>query len=90
PNSTKEQERMTGDDVAYFEQRAAEEIEMAQRAADSGAIQSHYELANFYLDRIYGEGEPPGDWETDNVAKLRDLGARSGAFADRTCRINAS
>ncbi|MGZ8346066.1 MAG: hypothetical protein ACXWUP_03015 [Allosphingosinicella sp.] len=52
---------MTGDDVAYFEQRAAEEIEMAQRAADSGAIQSHYELANFYLDRIYGEGEPPGD-----------------------------
>ncbi|MGZ8282287.1 MAG: hypothetical protein ACXWUN_04950 [Allosphingosinicella sp.] len=52
---------MTGDDVAYFEQRAADEIEMAQRAADSRAVQSHYELANFYLDRIYGEGEPPGD-----------------------------
>lgn len=45
---------MSGSDRVYFEQRAEAEIEMAQRARDSRAVQAHYELANAYLDRIYG------------------------------------
>jgi hypothetical protein len=43
------------DDLDYFEQRAEAEIELAQRAADTKAVQAHYELATLYLDRIHGE-----------------------------------
>lgn len=50
---------MAPDDVDYYEHRAENEIEMAQRARDSRAVQAHYELANAYLDRIYGEPESP-------------------------------
>jgi hypothetical protein len=46
---------MTGGDLNYFEERAEAEIAMAQRAGDSRAVQAHYELANAYLDRIYGD-----------------------------------
>ena len=49
---------MTGDDVAYLEQRAEEEIELAQQSEDSRAVQVHYELANVYLERIHGDPEP--------------------------------
>ena len=49
---------MTGDDVAYLEQRAEEEIELARRAEDSRVVQAHYQLATAYLDRIHGEAEP--------------------------------
>ena len=45
---------MSGGDWDYFERRAEAEIEMAQRARDSRAVQAHYELANAYLDRLYG------------------------------------
>ena len=46
---------MTGGDLNYFEERAEAEIAMAQRAGDSRAVKAHYELANAYLDRIYGD-----------------------------------
>lgn len=49
---------MAGGEFDYFEQRAQAEIEMAQRAQDSRAVQAHYELANAYLDKIYGEAAP--------------------------------
>ena len=46
---------MSVDNVDYFEARAEEELELAQRSNDSRAVQAHYELANHYLDKIYGE-----------------------------------
>jgi hypothetical protein len=46
---------MAAMDCEYYEQRAEAEIAMAQRAEDSRAVQAHYELANSYLDKIYGE-----------------------------------
>lgn len=46
---------MVGGDPDYYERRAETEIEMAQRAASSEAVQAHYELAAAYLDKIYGE-----------------------------------
>jgi hypothetical protein len=49
---------MIANDLAYFERRAEMELELAQRASDARAVQAHYELANFYLDRIHGEPAP--------------------------------
>ena len=49
---------MIADDLAYFERRAEMELELAQRASDTKAVQAHYELANAYLDRIHGEPAP--------------------------------
>jgi len=46
---------MSGDDVAYFQRRAEDEIAMAQRAAHARAVQAHYQLASAYLDRIHGD-----------------------------------
>jgi hypothetical protein len=48
---------MRRDDVDYLRQRAEQEIELAQHAQDSRAVQAHYELASAYLDRIYPEHE---------------------------------
>lgn len=48
---------MADDEADYYERRAEAEIALAQRAEDSRAVQAHYQLANFYLDRIYGETE---------------------------------
>jgi hypothetical protein len=31
---------------------------LAQRARDSRVVQAHYELANAYLDKVYGEADP--------------------------------
>ena len=50
---------MPPDDLAYYERRAEIEIELAQRAAHARAVQAHYELASFYLDRVHGE--PPAE-----------------------------
>ena len=47
------------DDLEYYEWRAEQEIELAQRAAHVGAVRAHYELASAYLDRIYGEAAAP-------------------------------
>ena len=49
---------MRRDDVDYFERRAEEEIELAQRSVDTRAVKAHYELASAYLDKIYPEPEP--------------------------------
>lgn len=48
---------MSRDDSDYLELRAETELELAQSATDPRAVQAHYELANAYLDRIYGEEE---------------------------------
>jgi hypothetical protein len=49
---------METDDLSYYEQRAEAEIEMAQRARDSRAVQAHYRLATIYLDRIHPQESP--------------------------------
>lgn len=46
---------MRHDDVDYYELRAEQEIELAQRANDQRAVQAHYQLASAYLDRLYPE-----------------------------------
>jgi hypothetical protein len=46
---------MSREDVIYFQRRAEDEIELAQRASHSKAVQAHYRLASEYLDRIHGE-----------------------------------
>ena len=46
---------MFNEDLAYFEDRARREIELAQRATHAGAVKAHYEMATAYLDRIYGD-----------------------------------
>ncbi len=51
---------MSGDEVAYFQQRAEDEIELAQRATHSRAVQAHYRLASAYLDRIHGDRPSSG------------------------------
>ena len=50
---------MVADDLEYLEQRAEAEIALAQSADDSRVVKAHYDLANFYLERIYG-AEAPG------------------------------
>jgi len=44
------------DDAAYFERRAEDQIALAQRSTDPRAVQAHYDLATYYLDRAYAVG----------------------------------
>ena len=46
---------MAQDDLEYYERRAEQEIELAQRAGHVGAVRAHYELASAYLEIIHGE-----------------------------------
>ena len=47
-------------DRAYFAQRAAEELELAQAASDKGAADAHLKLQKAYLERAsVGEREMP-------------------------------
>lgn len=48
---------MSRDDNAYYEQRAEAEIEMARQASTRQAVQAHYQLATYYLDRLYPDAE---------------------------------
>ena len=53
------------DDRAYYYQRAAAEISMAQRATGPQAVRAHYNLAGHYLDQAYGgtSGRPASSEE---------------------------
>ncbi|WP_162806344.1 hypothetical protein [Sphingosinicella terrae] len=46
---------MAADDMEYLEQRAEAEIAMAQQATHVRVAQAHFQMANAYLDRMYGE-----------------------------------
>lgn len=48
---------MSRDDPDYLERRAEAQLELAQSATDPRAVRAHYELANSYLDRLYGEAD---------------------------------
>ena len=41
-------------DADYFLERAEAEIALAQNARHEAAVRAHYELAGYYLDRVYG------------------------------------
>jgi hypothetical protein len=53
---------MCADDLAYFERRAEQELDLAQRSLHPEAVKRHYLLAGLYLDRIYYK--PTNDSET--------------------------
>ena len=40
-------------DRAYYQRRAEEELELAQKAQDERAVRSHYQLAAHYLDLVH-------------------------------------
>jgi hypothetical protein len=46
---------MPREEMDYYQLRAEAEIELAQRASHSKAVQAHYQLASAYLDMIHGE-----------------------------------
>lgn len=46
---------MAQQELEYYERRAEAEIELAQKASHQAAVQAHYELASFYLDRVHGD-----------------------------------
>lgn len=43
-------------DKAYFQRRAEEELDLAQKAQDERAVRSHYQLAAYYLDLVHHQG----------------------------------
>ena len=49
---------MSDQDLEYFQRRAEQETELAQRAADARAVRVHYELASAYLERVHPHAEP--------------------------------
>jgi hypothetical protein len=46
-------------DTDYYQARAEQEIECAQKAEVAEAARAHYLLAGYYLDRIYNVPSPP-------------------------------
>ena len=48
------------DDHSYFQQRAEAELKMAEQSQAPQAVRAHYELAQRYLDRVFGDGSAAG------------------------------
>jgi hypothetical protein len=44
-------------DQTYYYQRAEAELRLAQQAIDPAVVKAHYQLAGYYLDRVYGGGD---------------------------------
>jgi hypothetical protein len=49
----------TADDLSYFYARADAELILAQQATHPAACRAHYQLANYYLDRVYNPANDP-------------------------------
>lgn len=45
---------MSIDERAYYQTRAEQEIQRAQKADHPEAVKAHYLLAGFYLDLVHG------------------------------------
>lgn len=43
------------DDTTYFHQRAEAELKMAEKSQAPEAVKAHYELAEHYLERVFGK-----------------------------------
>jgi hypothetical protein len=46
---------MSFHEMSYLEQRAESQLELARRATHPAAVRAHYQLAEMYLDKLYGE-----------------------------------
>ncbi|WCT72654.1 hypothetical protein PQ455_13560 [Sphingomonas naphthae] len=44
-------------DQAYYYERAEAELRLAQQATEPAVVKAHYQLAGYYLDRVYGGGD---------------------------------
>ncbi len=45
---------MSRQDGAYYQKRAEEEVELAQRSTDPVAVQFHYAMTELYLEKLHG------------------------------------
>jgi hypothetical protein len=45
-------QKLPDDDLAYWKQRAEEELEFAAKAGHPNAIKAHHMLADYYLERV--------------------------------------
>lgn len=50
---------MYQEDIEYYQARAEQELEWAQKATIAEAARAHYLLAGYYLDRIHNVASPP-------------------------------
>lgn len=48
---------MDAEHLSYYERRAEEELELAQRALHPAAVRAHFQLADLYLDKVYGPAD---------------------------------
>ncbi|HEV2748224.1 MAG TPA: hypothetical protein VGW34_13105 [Allosphingosinicella sp.] len=55
---------MSDEERLYFTRRAEEELQLAQRGEHPKAVAAHYQLAQLYYDRAFGEGL--GDADRDH------------------------
>jgi hypothetical protein len=46
---------MSSHEMSYLEQRAESQLELARRATHPAAVRAHYQLAEMYLDKLYGD-----------------------------------
>ena len=44
---------MSRHDLAYYQNRAEAELELAQRALHPKAVKAHYLMAELYLDKVH-------------------------------------
>lgn len=57
-------------DKAYFYQRAEAELNLAQQASQPAVVKAHYQLAGYYLDRVYGNGDQAALSPSRNVGPV--------------------
>ena len=48
---------MKHEDRLYWERRAKDALDLAQRAIDPAVVRVHYELLSLYLDRLFPAGD---------------------------------
>ena len=48
---------MSATDAEYYQSRAEQELERAQKATDPKVVAAHYALAELYLERVAVEGK---------------------------------
>ena len=49
---------MSSQDGDYYQKRAEQEVELAQRATDPVAVQFHYAMTEHYLEKLHGAPAP--------------------------------
>lgn len=50
---------MVHDDAEYYQARAEQELEFAQRSTNEAGARAHYLIAGYYLDRVYSGPNAP-------------------------------